>query len=197
MPPLIRLATIEDAPAVAAIYRPAVTDRATSFEYEPPNAAEMCRRIAAVLARTPWLICEMNGEVVGYAYAGRHRERAAYQWNVDVSAYVDDRWHRRGIARALYTSLFAILMLQGFKHAFAGIALPNAASIGLHEALGFTCLGVYRATGFKFGRWHDVAWYERDLRPVESDPAPPVPLEEAHRLPEFTAALEAGLGLIR
>jgi phosphinothricin acetyltransferase len=193
---MIRLATSSDAAPITAIYAPAVTDRATSFELEPPDATEMARRIEKTLARTPWLVCEHDGVVLGYAYAGPHRERAAYRWSVEVSAYVHpDAW-RRGVGRALYASLFALLARQGFRNAYAGVTLPNDASVGLHRAVGFTPVGVFRGVGFKFGAWHDVAWFERPLLPRASDPPEPVPLREmdADALRE---GLAAGLPLLR
>src|SRR3954468_22101831 len=133
----IRLARPDDGAGIAAIYRPAVVDAATSFEIEPPDAEEMARRIAKLAGRTPWLVGERDGDLIGYAYAGPHRERAAYQWSVEVSAYVDAATQRSGVARMLYTSLFALLVLQGYRNAYAGITLPNTASEGFHRALGF------------------------------------------------------------
>ena len=139
---MIRLAGPGDAAQVAAIYAPHVTGASTSFEYAPPDAAEMAARIASTRAHAPYLVLETGGGVLGFAYASKHRERAAYQWSVDVSVYVHERAHRRGVGRALYESLFALLRLQGFYSAHAGITLPNPASVGLHEALGFRPVGV-------------------------------------------------------
>jgi L-amino acid N-acyltransferase YncA len=173
---VIRFAEPADGAALAAIYAPAVTERSTSFEYVPPDAAEMARRAARVMERTPWLVLEEEGDVLGYAYAGPHSERAAYQWSVDVSAYVADRAHRRGVARRLYRALFELLLHQGYVNAYAGITLPNAASEAFHAALGFTPVGVYHEVGYKFGRWHDVIWLERPLRSRPVEPAPPLPL---------------------
>jgi L-amino acid N-acyltransferase YncA len=116
----IRLATIADGPALAAIYAPAVLAHATSFELEAPDGAEMARRVETLTTRTPWLVCEFRSAVVGYAYASPHRDRWAYQWSVEVSAYVGAAAQRSGVARALYTSLFAVLVMQGFRNAYAG-----------------------------------------------------------------------------
>jgi phosphinothricin acetyltransferase len=193
---MIRLATPSDAAQVAAIYAPAVTDSIISFELEPPDAAEMARRVATTLARMPWLVCERGGAVLGYAYAGAHRERAAYRWSVDVSAYVRADARRLGVARALYASLFAVLARQGLRNAYAGIALPNDASVGLHRAAGFTPVGVYRGVGYKRGAWHDVAWFERPLLPRVSDPPEPAPLP-ALDADALRAALAEGLPLLR
>lgn len=193
MAALIRLAEPGDGPALAEIYRPAVADNATSFELDPPDGAEMARRAAKCMERTPWLVYERNGSVLGYAYAGTHRERAAYQWSVEVSAYVHHDFHKQGIARALYASLFAALVVQGFRNAYAGVTLPNEASVRLHTAVGFSPVGVYRGIGYKFGAWHDVAWFERALGPRDEAPAPPRVLVECKDEPAFAAALEIKL----
>jgi phosphinothricin acetyltransferase len=177
----IRLATAADAAALAAIYAPSVTSAATSFEFEAPDAAEMARRVAAVFAHAPWLVLERGGAVAGYAYASRHGERAAYQWSVDVSAYVGRAHHRAGVGRALYTALFALLRLQGFYVAHAGITLPNDASVGLHESFGFTPVGVYRAVGYKLDAWRDVGWWRMPLREPHDTPTPPRSVTDAVR----------------
>jgi len=193
----IRLATISDGAALATIYAPAVESQATSFELEPPDASEMGRRVAAVTAKTPWLVCMHRGAVVGYAYGGQHRDRAAYAWAAEVSAYVHADAQRGGVGRALYESLFAVLSLQGFRSAYAGITLPNAASVKFHEALGFTPVGVYHDIGYKLGRWHDVAWFERALGPHETEVRPPRPISEITAEPSFVAALAAGMRWLR
>lgn len=197
MPTLIRLAVASDGPALAEIYRPAVTDSAISFELEPPDDHEMAARVAKLIDRTPWLVLEREGSVLGYAYASPHRDRAAYQWSVEVSAYVHRDAHRLGVARALYTSLFAALVVQGFRNAYAGITLPNTASVGLHSALGFTMVGVYRGVGYKFGAWHDVGWFERELAPRIMEPPLPRALRDCRDDPALAAALSAGLSSLR
>lgn len=174
----IRVARREDAESIAAIYRPSVTDSVTSFEAVPPDAAEMWSRVEARLARTPWLVLEEGGVVQGYAYAGLHRERVAYQWSAESSVYVAASAQRRGVGRRLYTALFEILRLQGYVNVYAGITLPNAASVALHESFGFEPVGVYRRIGFKFGRWHDVGWWQVALRAHPAEPLPPRPLAE-------------------
>lgn len=148
---------------------------AVSFETVPPDAAAMAERVRVTLERHPWLVCERAGRVVGYAYAGPQRARPAYRWNAEVSAYVAADALRRGVGRALYGELLRILAGQGFHNAYAGITLPNPASVGLHEALGFCPVGVYRRVGFKRGAWHDVGWWHRELHPPTPDPPEPVP----------------------
>ena len=177
----IRLARPEDAAAIAAIYGPIVRDTAISFEAEPPDETQVRARIAKTLQRHPWLVLERSGGVAGYAYAGAHRERAAYQWSVDVSCYVHPAHHRTGAGRALYGALFRVLQAQGFHSAYAGIALPNEPSVALHRAVGFEPVGTYREVGFKLGQWRDVAWWWRRLQDAATVPAPPVPLPDLLR----------------
>ncbi|HWE38341.1 MAG TPA: arsinothricin resistance N-acetyltransferase ArsN1 family B [Isosphaeraceae bacterium] len=172
MPISIRLATLDDAAGVAAVYAP-YCETPISFELEPPDADEMRGRMARVLESYPWLVAEEGGSIVGYAYAGRHSERAAYLWSVNVSVYVARARHRSGIGRSLYLTLFDMLRHQGFVNAYAGITLPNPGSVGLHASLGFEPVGVYRRVGFKCGAWHDVAWYQLLLQaPLDPPPAP-------------------------
>jgi L-amino acid N-acyltransferase YncA len=171
-----RLARPEDASALLAIYAPIVRDTPISFEMEPPTIAEMRSRITETLAMFPWLVEEHDGRVTGYAYASRHRDRKAYQWSVDVTCYVDARDRGRGVGKGLYAALLAILGAQGFHAAFAGIALPNAASVALHESVGFERVGVYREVGYKSGAWRDTAWYQRTLGTPAPEPEPPRPL---------------------
>ena len=186
----IRMATPADAAAIAAIYRPYVTDAVTSFEVDPPGVPEMADRIQAVSARAPWLAAlDGDGAVIGYAYASRHHERAAYQWSVDVAVYIQAGHHRRGVGRALYEKLFPLLRLQGFYVAHAGVTLPNAASVGLHESLGFVPVGVYPAVGWKFGAWRDVGWWRLALQDLMPTPAPPLSVAEAETLPAWAAIL--------
>lgn len=162
---MIRLATTDDARACAAIYAPIVEHTATSFETTAPDAHEFARRIADVLVALPWLVATDQDGVMGYAYASKHRERAAYQWSVDTSVYVHERCRGRGVGKALYEDLFARLKRQNIYAAHAGITLPNAGSVGLHEAMGFRPIGVYERVGFKHGAWHDVGWWQRELLP--------------------------------
>jgi phosphinothricin acetyltransferase len=197
MPPLIRLATEHDAEPMLAIYAPFCTTSAVSFEEEPPSPEEMRRRARSILARFPWLVCEDDGEVLGYVYGCPHRERSAYRWSVEVAAYVKEGQRRRGIGRALYVSLLKLLALQGFYNAYAGITLPNPASVALHEAVGFRAVGVYQGVGHKFGAWRDVGWWYRDLRPREGPPEPPRDLPAIQGAPGWEEGLSAGLALLR
>lgn len=195
--PLIRLATPEDGTAFAEIYRPAVVGSPISFEIEPPDGVEMARRVTTALARFPWLAFEEGGVAMGYAYAGTHRARPAYQWSAEVSAYVHRDARRRGVARALYTSLFAVLHQLGYCNAYAGITLPNAASVGLHEALGFRPVGVFHDVGYKLGRWHDVGWWERPLGDRVEHPEPPRAITDLLGTEAFDNALADVRRLLR
>jgi phosphinothricin acetyltransferase len=170
----VRVATEADADAVAAIYAPYVNDTAISFEEQPPSVAEMAERIAATLTTYPFLVYDAGQGVVGYAYAGAHAGRPAYRWSCNLSAYVAPGHARRGMGRALYSMLLDLLKAQGFHAAFAGVALPNDASVGLHEAMGFRHLGTYREVGFKHGRWCDVGWWRLGLAegPPRGEPVP-------------------------
>jgi phosphinothricin acetyltransferase len=175
----VRIADPErDAPAVTAIYRPFVARSVATFEEVAPSADEMARRMRATLEWTPWLVAEESGRLVGYAYAARHRERPGYRWSVDISVYVADGHQGRGIGRRLYDELLAILRRQRFVNIYAGIALPNPASVALHEAIGMRRVGVYERVGFKMGAWHDVAWYGLRLTDPSGTPPEPIPLPE-------------------
>lgn len=170
----IRVAAPSDGEAVAAIYAPIVRDTAISFEIEPPTVSELAQRIAKTLPAYPWLVAERDGQVIGYAYAGKHRDPGAYRWSVNVSIYVDKGARRQGVGRALYERLIAILKAQGFHSAYAGIALPNAASVGLHEAVGFKPIGLYKEVGFKHGQWRDTGWWRLTLSDGTGIPSEPI-----------------------
>jgi len=193
----IRLAGVHDARAIAEIYRPFVERTAISFETEPPTRQEMEHRISDTMTSHPWLVCEVGEQVAGYAYATRHRARAAYQWSVDTSVYVDEKHWRKAVARGLYASLFPILAVQGFCNAFAGIALPNPSSVGLHESVGFTPIGVYERVGYKLGAWRDVGWWQRPLTALETPPAQPLNLKSVQSRPDWTSLLAIGEAIVR
>lgn len=171
--PLLRAATSDDAEAIAEVYAPYVRDTSISFETEPPGADEVRARMLAE-PRLPWLVATRAGVVTGYAYASPHRSRAAYRWAVEVSVYLSPAEQGRGTARRLYEALFVELARLGYVSAYAGITQPNPASTGLHAGMGFTPAGVFRDVGFKDG-WHDVAWWQRSLRPPPEQPDDPRP----------------------
>lgn len=169
----VRPASEVDAEGIASIYAGVVLGSVASFEEVPPDVVEMRRRMLAA-PRLPWLVAARGGQVVAYAYASRHRPRAAYRWSVECSVYVGDGHRRLGIGRALYERLLAEVAGLGYVSLLAGITLPNPPSVALHEAVGFEHLGVFRSVGFKFGAWHDVGWWRRELiSPVPVAPAEP------------------------
>jgi phosphinothricin acetyltransferase len=168
---------------IAAIYAPIVSSTAISFETESPSLEEMARRIEVTLAHYPWLVALVEGKVAGYAYAHAFALRQAYAWSAETSVYVDSEFRGMGIGRTLYDELLETLRRQGYCRAFAGIALPNAASVALHEATGFTQVGVYRRVGWKMGAWHDVGWWELDLRLDGEPPGRLIPFREIARKP--------------
>lgn len=161
-----------DAAACAAIYAPSVTAGVASLEERAPEPHEMADRIRITARTHPWLVAEIDGEVAGYAYGSRHHERSAYRWSADVTVYISARYHRRGIGRALYGALFGLLERQGFHELCAGVTLPNDASVGLHESLGFVPVGVYRDVAYKFGQWWSVGWWQMSLRPRPAGDTP-------------------------
>ena len=169
----VRDATTADAAACAVLYAPYVTGTVVTFETEPPTAEQMAERIAAAQRRHAWLVLEDDGAMVGYAYGGPYKERAAYRWSCEVSVYLEPGRRRTGGGRALYEALFARLAERGFRTAVAGMTLPNPASEGLHRALGFEKVGVYRRIGWKHGAWHDVAWVQRTLASTDDPPVEP------------------------
>lgn len=199
----LRLATPADAGRVRAIYGPHVRDSAVTFELAVPTLDEVERRIERTLESLPWLVAERDGEVVGYAYAhayrsgDAHRSRDAYRWAVESTVYVDEGHQRAGVARGLYTSLFEVLRRQGYRSVYAAIALPNPASVGLHESMGFEPVGVFENAGYKGGAWHDDGWWARTLGDYPADPEPPTSLGELESSGRLADAIETGLSSIR
>jgi phosphinothricin acetyltransferase len=169
------LATQADAAAIAAIYAPYVEDTRISFEEVAPGAAEMAMRMSNPLY--PWLVAEQDGQVAGFANSSAFRTRPAYRWSVEVGIYVASDAKRCGLGRALFRTLLDLLTAQGFVSAIGAIALPNEASVGFHEALGFIHTGTYRQVGFKLGEWADVGLWQRDLAPRLDSPAEPLPFD--------------------
>ncbi len=160
----VRSADAADAPRCREIYAPSVRDTSTSFELEVPTRAEMARRIETANRQHCWLVAELSNRVIGYAYGGTFRTREAYRYSAEVSVYVAAEARRGGVASGLYEALFERLDALGYCQLFAGITLPNDPSVVLHERCGFTAIGRFPKAGFKFGRWHDIGWWHRELR---------------------------------
>jgi L-amino acid N-acyltransferase YncA len=173
----IRGATPADANAIAAIYAPHVLTGTASFEIEPPDARTMRSRMAAGDGLYPWLVATQgdadSGGVVGYAYAGKFRDRPAYRYVCETSIYLTDASSGSGVGRLLYGALIDTLRAQGFVHAIGTITLPNDRSIKLHEAVGFRRQGVYREVGFKHGQWIDVGFWQCELNEPKVPPVEP------------------------
>ena len=187
----LRPAERAGAKQIALIYAPIVSATFISFETDPPSSEVMAERIETSQQRYPWLVATAGEAILGYAYASEHRQRAAYRWSVDVTAYVAENARRQGVGRRLYDTLIAVLTAQGFRSAFAGITLPNDASVGLHEAVGFVPLGIYKDVGFKLGAWRDVGWWSCPLNPLGAIPPPePIAFPVMRSTPIFTRILE-------
>jgi phosphinothricin acetyltransferase len=182
----IREANPSDGPAISRIYAPFVQNTPVTFEEQVPDGTAMTRRIEESIQSFPFLIAETNNQPIGYAYATSHRARASFRWSVDVSIYVEPAHHRRGIGRTLYGTLLPLLAEQGFFVAIAGITLPNAASVRLHESIGFEQIGIYKNIGFKLGQWRDVGWWQKQLNTPRANPREPVPWSQMKRLDPVT-----------
>jgi len=168
----VRAATPADAKPIQRVYAPVVQHSAASFEESAPDSEEIARRML-LRPRLPWLVAEMSGSVAGYAFASTHRERAAYRWSVDCAVYVDTPFRSQGAGRLLYERLVTEVVELGYVSLFAGVALPNQASVSLHEALGFEAVGVFRHVGYKHGDWRDVGWWQKSLTKTSMPPPEP------------------------
>lgn len=155
---ILRYAEPQDVPQMLSIYAPYIADSAITFETVVPLSAEFENRLKAVITGFPWLVCEEQGKILGYAYAAKHRDRIAYQWSVESSVYLSPDAQGRGVARHLYQAMIAILKIQGIVNIYALITVPNAKSIGLHERLGFNEFALFKKIGYKNSCWHDVLW---------------------------------------
>lgn len=173
---VLRFVQETDAAQILEIYTPYIRDTAVTFECEVPSLAAFTQRIREFSAQYPYLVCEIDGWLVGYAYAHRQKERAAYGWNAELSVYLKQDYLRMGIGKAFYTALIDILRLQNVRNVYGGVTVPNENSEKLHEAMGFKKLGVYHKTGYKRGAWHDVAWFERHIGEGAAEPAPFLPV---------------------
>jgi L-amino acid N-acyltransferase YncA len=170
----VRIATIADAKGILEIYAPYVVNTAFTFETEVPSVLQMEKRIETGLQKFPWIVCTVDGLLAAYVYASSHREREAYQWTSECSVYVHDRFKGKGIGKELYEVLFRVLGIQGLRNVYAGITLPNPASVKLHEQCGFELFAVYENVGYKLNSWHKVGWWRLNLNSYEPEPASPL-----------------------
>lgn len=190
----IRLARQEDAEAILAIYQPYIEHSAFSFETVVPTVAEFWNRISKVLETASWLVCAIDDNIVGYAYASPHRYRAAYGWNREVSVYVHPNYRRRKVAKALYTTLIELSKLQGYTNLLAGIVLPNPPSIAFHQSTGFQLIGTYHNVGYKFGQYHDTQWWELFIG--DDHPTDLLSMEEVQQQASWKEAMKRGEQLV-
>lgn len=194
---IIRLATVDDAGAVVAIYGPIVRDTMISFEESAPTEAEIASRIEDTLSFAPWLVCEIDGAIVGYCYARKFKERAAYRWAVEISTYLTEGYRGKHIGRALVTSMLAALKVQQFTQVFGAIALPNPPSVRMFESFGAQHIGTQKNVGYKAGRWVDVGYWQLELTLPPERPDSPMPMSEAVRNLDCVAAIRSGSELLQ
>jgi len=187
----IRLINLNDAKSTLAIYKPYVQNTIISFEYDVPPLDDWELRIKTITAEYPWLVCEYNNEIIGYAYGSKHRYRTAYSWSPESTVYLSQEFHRLGIARILYQTLFALLKLQGYVNVYAGVGLPNVASETFHQALGFYDIGIFKKVGYKHGAWHDTRWFQLHLMAHPDNPPFPKKLSEIENIEDFRNVLNA------
>jgi len=192
----IRIATTDDSESILKIYAPYIENTSYTFETEVPSIDSFKKRISFYLQNWPWLVCEIDGVIAGYAYGARHRERVAYQWSLESSVYIHDDYQRRSVARALYTALISILRLQGFRNLYAVINLPNDKSVSFHENLGFEYFATYKNVGYKLGKWKNVGWWQLQLNEYSMEPKPPVRFSEIN-MKEIGDILETSESLLR
>lgn len=169
----VRLAHTRDAQQIRDIYSPSILTAAASFETEVPSVQEVERRIETCLQKFPWIVCVVDGSVAGYVYASKHRERSAYQWTCECSAYIGEKYKGKGMGEELYRVLFALLKMQGLRNVYAGITLPNPASVRLHEKHGFRHFATYENIGYKLNSWQTVGWWQLRINEYDRDPLPP------------------------
>lgn len=192
----IRLITPADADAALAVYAPYVLHTANTFEYEIPSVDDFRTKIEKITAQYPWLVCECDGEIVGYAYGSTHRERAAYQWSPESTVYISDKHHRKGIARVLYNTLFALLQQQGYINVFASVLVTNVNSVEFHRAYGFEEIGLFKNIGYKLGEWHTNLWFQYTLQEHVIDPSVPIPITKLFNDEELKTTINKSAELL-
>lgn len=173
---MIRFAQPADSAAILDIYARYIETPIT-FECVLPTEQAFSKRMADISAFYPCLVCEENSRIVGYAYAHRHMERQAYQWNAELSVYLDPSFTSKGLGKKLYAILIEMLKCQGIRTVYGGVTVPNEKSESLHRAMSFSVVGTYHHAGFKNGKWHDVIWFEKAIAPYDLFPAPVVSIK--------------------
>ena len=193
----IRLAAEGDTASILQIYAPYITDTVISFEYQVPTQVEFCERMATIQRRYPWLVCEINDNIVGYAYASSYSGREAYNWSIDFSVYINPEFQRKNIGKALYFALIELSKLQGYYNVYTGVTIPNIKSESLHESFGFKTIGVYKDVGYKFGSWHDVKRYGLKIKEHVQSPKKPKSIDEISNTNEFKAIIEKAERMVK
>lgn len=176
-----RRATEEDVVPILAIYAPYVTDSAITFEYDVPSEEEFRQRIRTISAEYPYFVCESDGQIIGYAYAHRHMERAAYQWNAEISIYIRQGFTGKGLGKIMCQALIDLLRLQGIRNVFSCVTIPNERSAHLHHSMEFSTEGIFQNAGYKCGKWQTIAWFRKNIAPYTNEPAPFLPISRIDR----------------
>lgn len=176
-----RRATEDDVVSILAIYAPYVTDSAITFEYDVPSEEEFRQRIRTISAEYPYFVCESDGQIIGYAYAHRHMERAAYQWNAEISIYIRQGFTGKGFGKTMCQTLIDLLRLQGIRNVFSCVTIPNERSAHLHHSMEFSTEGIFQNAGYKCGKWQTIAWFRKNIAPYTNEPAPFLPISRIDR----------------
>jgi L-amino acid N-acyltransferase YncA len=194
MHPTIRLAERTDVPGILEIYSPFILETAVTFEESVPDEESFWKRIQEIMTELPFLVCEIDGRIAGYAYASAYRSRASYRWAKEVSVYVHPDFHRKRVAQALYTSLNEMVRYQGIADLLAIITMPNESSVAFHEQFGYRKCGEFSKVGYKLGQWQNVGWFELFLQDEAQSPKDRIlTLNEITGLPIFQEAIQKGL----
>ncbi|MBC8005260.1 MAG: N-acetyltransferase [Verrucomicrobia bacterium] len=197
MNPIIRLAEERDIPGILEIYSPFILDTSVTFEETIPDEASFWKRMQDIMAELPFLVCEIDGRIAGYAYASGYRSRASYRWSKEVSVYIHPDFYRRGVGQALYTSLNKMVQYQGVANLLAIITMPNEPSVSFHEQIGYRKCGEFSKVGYKLGQWQNVGWFELFLQDETKEPKERIlPLDEIKDLPIFKESIDEGLKLL-
>lgn len=176
-----RRATEDDVVPILAIYAPYVTDSAITFEYDVPSEEEFRQRIRTISTEYPYFVCESDGQIIGYAYAHRHMERAAYQWNAEISIYIRQGFTGKGLGKTMCQALIDLLRLQGIRNVFSCVTIPNERSAHLHHSMEFSTEGIFQNAGYKCGKWQTIAWFRKNIAPYTNEPAPFLPISRIDR----------------
>ncbi len=190
----IRLAEKRDVQGILEIYAPFILETAVTFEETIPEEESFWERIQGIMTELPFLVCEIDGRIAGYAYASGYRSRASYRWTKEVSVYIHPDFHRKKVAQALYSSLNEMVRYQGIADLLAIITMPNEPSVAFHEQFGYRKCAEFSKVGYKMGQWQNVGWFELFLQDETQAPKDRIlTLKEIIDLPIFQEAIQNGL----